>query len=132
MIISMVYKNMFIKHFYLKILENDSNQIEMRPIRYCSNVSNFYLISDYRTTTPPFSQKMVFLTNNVKRFSQKYFLTLVVWFASSRNQQLALEKVRVAGSGSHLLYHATRGFNNYVLVFIIIKKSVFTNELFSI
>ena len=66
---NIVYKNMFIKHFNLKILENDSNQIEMRQIRDSSNVSNFYLISDYWTTTSPFSQnKILFQTSGGSGF----------------------------------------------------------------
>ena len=57
----MVYK----KYIY----ENNANQIEMRPIRKSSNVSNFYLISDHRTTTSPFSQnKILFQTSEGSGF----------------------------------------------------------------
>ena len=37
-------KNIFIKNFHLRILENNANQIEMRPKSDRSNVSNFFLI----------------------------------------------------------------------------------------
>ena len=37
-------KNIFIKNCHLRILENNANQIEMRPKRDSSNVSNFFLI----------------------------------------------------------------------------------------
>ena len=41
----------------------------MRPIRNSSNVSNFYLISDHRTTTSPFSQnKILFKTSKGSGF----------------------------------------------------------------